>query len=161
MRALVCLGDIGGARAILPILIELQSRNVEIVLVDHRLTECPEHKEVNAKILSLERTTSDSHLSDFSFYIFGTSVKDTFGLTLARKLRLEFQLPIYCVLDNWMNYANRLRCDGLELFLPDKYFVMDDYAVEMAVKDGLPKSILFPLGQPALGKLDNFTFNKE
>ena len=61
------------------------------------------------------------------------------------------------ILDFWVNYGVRLsrhkladlhRFDGVCEFLPDYYAVPDEIAQTEAIMDGVPESIIYPLGNP-------------
>jgi hypothetical protein len=147
-------GDIGGARAILPVLEYMYNHHQNFEIVDHGVlaklapAEWPR--------ISMSETAKDRlellFSKKFKALIFTTSVKDAFTLKLARAASSQ-GIPVLCLLDNWMNYMHRLKIDGEPALIPDVYMVMDDLAKAEAIGEGVPESILRVVGQPALGSL--------
>jgi len=152
-KLLVAAGDVGGARAIIPALFELEKRQRTFDLLDHGFLaiESPKHwprvtlpPNDNALRRQLE--------AGYGLCVLGTSVTDIAPLRIARQARAA-GLPVVCVLDNWMNYRKRLETDGQPMLVPDIYAVMDDLARVEAIADGVPRNCLRVVGQPALSKL--------
>jgi len=147
-------GDIGGARAILPVLEYMYNHKQEFKIVDHGILA--KLSDVNWPRISIpEATKSRPGLfseNKVKALIFTTSVKDTFPLKLARAASSQ-GIPVLCLLDNWMNYRHRLEIDGEPALIPDVYMVMDDLAKAEAIGEGVPESVLRVVGQPALGSL--------
>jgi hypothetical protein len=152
-KILVAAGDVGGARAIMPALHELEKRRRAFDLLDHGFiaTEAPKHwprVTLPPNYAALRQQLCAGHVA----YVFGTSVSDTVPLRIARQAHAN-GLPVICVLDNWMNYRKRLETDGLPMLVPDVYAVMDELALAEAVADGVPPGCLHLVGQPALSNL--------
>jgi hypothetical protein len=155
MSVLVVTGDVGGTRAIIPVLDYLSERNEPFTVVEHGFLKNEAVKKWKTISASLHGNNSLESLfgnSCFKALIFTTSVKDIFPLKVARLAR-DFGVYVICLLDNWMNYRYRLEIDGQQVFLPNLYLVMDDLAFEEARKEGLPEHILKVVGQPALASL--------
>lgn len=155
MSILAVAGDVGGARAVIPVLDYLASVGESLTIVDYGFltNEAPNSWKRTPAIL--RGKDSLEHLFDterFKVLIFATSVKDAFPLRVAQLAR-RFGVYVICLLDNWMNYRHRLRMNGQQVFLPDLYMVMDALAFEGACADGIPASILRVIGQPALASL--------
>jgi len=154
-------GDVGGARAILPVIQECHSRRLSFIVLKHGplSQECPSSW---PKILppdKLTAATTADWLAELkiSTLVFGSSVSDTLPLTLARQSH-EHGLPVMHVLDNWSNYRRRLEHDGLPMLIPDIYTVMDEIAYDGTVSEGLPSECIKITGQPALAPLaDEYT----
>lgn len=64
----------------------------------------------------------------------------------------ERRIKSVSIVDHWSWYHKRFVLDG-QLLPPDFIILNDQTAVESAVLDGLPRNILFPLGNPGLESL--------
>lgn len=149
LPVLVIAGDIGGARAILPALAELDRRRAPFVIADHRTLA----EEANGRWPRVTLPNDDGlpgHLkSHYSCCVFGTSVRDPLPLHVAR-IAESGGLPSIAVLDNWMSYRMRLETDGRLMLVPRAYAVMDELARTEAIADGVPASCLRVVGHPGL-----------
>lgn len=158
MRAFFSSGDVGGARAILPVIEKCLENGLEIIVLDHGhiSKEMPSHWErikpdkMNSQILA----KNFCYEFNIRTFIFSSSLKDPTPLTLARNLK-ELHVPVIHVLDNWTSYRSRMETDGLSAFRPDYYAVMDDIAYEEAKAEGIEESTLITTGHPALSSLPN------
>ncbi|MCD4832086.1 MAG: hypothetical protein K8R02_09855 [Anaerohalosphaeraceae bacterium] len=155
MSILAVSGDVGGARAMLSVLRHLSEIDEPFSIVENGLlsSDADEKWQRVPAVLegqgSLESLFEKGH---FKILIFTSSVKDVFALKLARLAKRKGLYVIF-LLDNWMNYRNRLEMDGGQMFLPDKYLVMDELAFEEARKEGISVSSLRIVGQPAMASL--------
>ena len=156
MNALFASGDVGGARTILPIIESCVKEGIGIVFIDngHISQEAPNHwLKVSPEILGsealLEKFLNQNNLRVF---IFASSLKDSTALSLARQMK-KLHRPVIHILDNWTSYRGRMETDGLPVFIPDHYAVMDDMAYRAAMADGIDESTLVITGQPALANL--------
>ncbi|MFA4981112.1 MAG: hypothetical protein WC592_01405 [Candidatus Omnitrophota bacterium] len=156
MKILAVSGDVGGARAVMPVLKKLFDEKTPFVISDNGFLGKEAPAEWPRAVLP-DWSDRDSvkgliEKEGVTLVIFTTSVKDAVPLGVARAAR-NAGLPVICILDNWMTYRKRMEVDGLETFLPDVYAMMDELAFEEAVADGLPPSILKVTGQPALASI--------
>lgn len=151
---LFAAGDPGGANALLPACVRLAERGAGVRILDHGFLGR------NAPA-GLPRLAPPAEAADVREWLagqgigglcFGTSLTDRLPLALARAAR-HLNLPVICVLDNWMNYRARLGMDGLPDLLPDCYAVMDDRARNEAVAEEVPESCLRVTGHPGLASL--------
>lgn len=154
-------GDVGGARALLPVIQECDSRRLSFFVLNHGYIsrECPSPLPKVSPPNDLTSATVAAWLADLkiSVLVFGSSIHDTMPLTLARQAQ-GHGLAVVHVLDNWSNYRRRLEHDGLPMLIPDIYTVMDEMACEGAVAEGIPFECIRITGQPALASLaDEFT----
>lgn len=156
MKILAAAGDIGGARAIIPVLELLSDQSEPFEIVDHGYLGKNAHSdwqkihpELSSGQKSLEYRLKQR---EYGVFLFSSSVKDTFALNIAR-LANRFNVPVIHILDNWTNYLARLKNDDLPILYPDIYTVMDKLAYEEAINDGVPENILKITGQPALSSL--------
>ena len=141
-RVLFAAGDPGGANAIRPVLQTLVDQGHAVAVLDHG---------VLARGLPPFVPLVDASHS-FDVLCFGTSLKDPLPLAFARQAQAKGKRTV-SVLDNWLNYRSRLATDGLPVFIPDIYAVMDDKAKTEALADGLPADCLAVTGHPNLASL--------
>lgn len=156
MNILIVSGDVGGARAVIPVAKRLFANKVSFILADNGIIDKEAMWEWPRVHIASEDTKNSAEdilrRHNVGLLIFTTSVKDVLPLTVARAAR-AYGVPVICLLDNWMNYRYRLEADGLPALYPDVYAVMDKLAYDEAVADGIPGSILRITGQPALASL--------
>jgi hypothetical protein len=156
MNALFASGDVGGTRAILPIIGRCLKEGIGVVINNNGQIsrEAPDHcrKVSLAALGSKALLESFLHKNNIGVFIFASSLKDPTALSLARQMQ-ELRRPVIHVLDNWTSYRSRMETDGLPVFIPDHYAVMDDMAYRAAIADGLDESTLMITGQPALANL--------
>ena len=148
MRTLFVGADVGGCRALEPVLEEMRRRGGEALVADHGFWKGKD--EGNQAEDEVLRTVASGGVDVLAF---STSVKDVFPLTVARLCR-ERGIPSLCMLDSWVNYRSRLEIDGKGLFIPDVYALMDDEAFDEALRVGFPADVLAITGQPAFSSLE-------
>lgn len=153
-RILFAAGDVGGARALLPVMAACENRGLSPVVLAHGhvLLELPPHRATVPPPVGPEAAAALFSGGGICALIFASSMHDTVPLALARQARAS-GIPVVHVLDNWSNYRRRLEHDGLPMLVPDLYTVMDEVAREGAMDDGIPAEILRITGQPALASL--------
>ena len=146
-------GEVGGARALMPVLAAATAGGVPFSVVPFGVLG----EEGERRGWPLER----SHREPLRVWgddgvaglVFSTpSREDPVPLRWARSAR-RVGLPVVFLLDNWMNYRRRLEMDGLPALIPDRYAVMDALAREEAVVDGIPPEVIRVTGHPALAPL--------
>jgi len=156
MQVLFCSGDVGGTRAIIPIIEKCLEKGICASFVDngHISKEAPRNWEriSSDKIGSEELLNNFLHKNDIKVFVFASSLKDCTALTLARLMK-TCNIPVIHVLDHWTSYRSRMETDGLPAFIPNYYAVMDSIAYESAVENGIGEDILMITGQPALADL--------
>lgn len=157
MRLLFASGDVGGARALYPV-VELA------VWLGHAVhVVCHGHIATMAPISGANQHALDP-AADRDEWIelllaevrpdavgFATSVHDNLALHLARKAQLV-GLPIAHLLDNWTSHRQRLQL-GDVLVRPDLYAVMDSVAAEAVLNQGFATETVRVTGTPALSNL--------
>lgn len=156
MKVLFASGDVGGARALLPVIKLCENRGFSFAVIKHGhiINECQKHWQK----IPLDENLNQHVVSNFykrnniNTLVFASSVEDTTALSLAR-LSKTIGISVIHVLDNWSSYLRRMETDGLSVFVPDVYAVMDDIAFKEAIKDGVDRSVLQITGQPALASL--------
>lgn len=153
---LFAAGDIGGARALLPVITTCVGRGLPCTVVahGHLVREVP----TAYPMTSLPETMTTTAIASLfekvgvTILVFASSVHDTTALTLARHAK-NLKIPVIHILDNWSNYRHRLAHDHLPMLVPDIYAVMDEEALQGALAEGIPAATLRITGQPALASL--------
>lgn len=144
-------GDVGGARAILPVARLAQAQGHRVLALAHGVL----HTEGDPDWVWMSH--AEACTAPFDIIYYATSVTDqlAFQCALAAQAR---GCPVIHVLDNWSLYGDRLH--GLDItgvpktVIPDCYAVMDDLAYAGAIADNVPESRLHITGHPDLAKLD-------
>lgn len=145
MKLLFAAGDVGGARAILPVARCAVSRGWNVSALDGGVFRA----EGDSDWRWLDYTSALLDRPDAVVY--ATSVSSPYAFHVAKSAQ-DRKIPILHVLDNWSNYANRLRL-GETTLVPDCYAVMDERAQAEARADGVPAKILRVTGHPDLAYL--------
>lgn len=149
-------GDVGGARAMLPVITACERRGLPFTVVEHG--HLAREMEAGWARTSLPGELSPASLPPLlsslgvSVLVFTSSVHDTVPLTLARQAK-DVGVPVVHLLDNWSNYRYRLEHDHFPMLVPEIYTVMDQVAYDGALAEGIPAEILRVTGQPALADL--------
>lgn len=152
MKIMFAAGDVGGARALLPVMRQAANVDLDIFALDHGVLREEGEVAWNWLDLDVACTTKPDAL------IYATSVVDLPAFQCACAMK-DLGVPVIHVLDNWSNYASRLygtdRNGSERCLIPDVYAVMDEISLQHAISDGVPKSILQVTGHPDLAKLSN------
>ncbi|TAK99866.1 MAG: hypothetical protein EPO08_15085 [Rhodospirillaceae bacterium] len=151
IRVLFAAGDVGGARALIPIIHLAQQQGLETMVLRHghlAIEGSPEWRWI-ASEGDIDALHAALMVARPDVVVFASSVKDPTALAIAR-LAQRRQIPTVHVLDSWTMYRQRMTTDGLHMFVPTIYTAIDDLAADGAAAEGIPKSILRITGQPAL-----------
>jgi len=152
MRLLFAAGDVGGARAILPLANLAHVKGHHIIAHQHGSFFNEGHKSWDwrkKQVLLSNQFWADERPE---YLVFATSVKDQNALEIFLRAR-EAGISNLHVLDNWSNYRSRFERKGLPFHLPDNYAVMDEVAFEGAVQEGISSDTLMISGHPNLKHL--------
>ena len=162
--------DPGGTNALIPIINNIDKYYNPIVIAKGTAVDIYNRRDVSCKDVTelLKDVNVDSLtkiINDYSIdlVITGTCVTDFYERHLwiaARKAGVKS----LAVLDSWCNYGLRFSdltfkdCDKYVLgskpaFLPDKIFVMDEYAKKQMSIEGIDSRIIEVIGQPFLSSL--------
>ncbi|MDR1361739.1 MAG: hypothetical protein LBJ16_00815 [Holosporaceae bacterium] len=154
--------DPGGCNAILPLLDAFREHNHDVLIYagGQAAAKIPEASGLSSDCLEniLNHEKPD-------FIITGTSSND-FTEKFLWETAKNFNIPSLAVLDHWCNYGIRFskyclkeissyNSDKSVDFLPSFICVMDDFAKAEMQNDGIPASIIHPLGNPHFGTLKN------
>ena len=147
-------GDPGGSRAVLECYSNFINKGFKCFVLKHGWIN---------QYLDISMSTIDPKYTEIEIIdclksnhidvlVFGTSLTDTLPLCIARCAE-KLNIPTICILDNWMNYRERLEIDQLPFFIPTIYAVMDSIAAQGAIASGIPSSCVHITGHPALSSL--------
>lgn len=146
MRPLLfAAGDVGGARALLPIIALAAARGARPAVLRHGAL-VREAQMAGDWVEANEVSFSDAARLPKA-YVFAGSVSDPIALGLARAAK-EAGVPTIFVLDSWSSYTRRLTVDGGPVFSPSVYCVPDQKAKDDALQAGVSGTIEVT-GQPA------------
>jgi len=143
MNILFAAGDVGGARAILPVARLAKTQGHHVYALAHGTMQT----EGDAEWQWLDINEATHAASTHDIVIYATSVADTIAVEIALAAQSSGK-PCLHVLDNWSSYSERI-----QLVIPDAYTVMDSQALAEAKAAGISVHILHITGQPDLGKL--------
>jgi hypothetical protein len=147
MKLLFAAGDVGGARALLPIAKLANACGDQIMALEQGAFR----SEGNDSWMWLDLVAARTQSADAVLY--ATSVNDANALDVAAAAKARGTCIVH-VLDNWSNYAARLRrASGGEPVVPDVYAVMDQLAFDEALESGVPEELLIITGHPNLAHI--------
>jgi hypothetical protein len=143
MKLLFAAGDVGGARALLPVARLAAAKGMTVCALDHGTfrTEGAAHWHW------LTPTEAAAQAGSADVVLYATSVNDTLAIQIAQHARAAGR-PVLHLLDNWSNYAARIAT-----LVPDVYAVMDDLAMQEAIAEGVDPTCLVIAGHPDIAKL--------
>ena len=154
---LICAGDVGGARSLLPVIDELAKNKLNFKIIDHGYLgntiakSNHRHSLIEHDLQKIQKLFVDGNIR---VYLFATSVKDDIALKWARYSQV-LKIITFCLLDSAIRIAHRMNLDGNPRFAPDRMFLQDDVASKCAIREGFDPESLIISGQPALSKLSN------
>lgn len=150
LRICFAAGDVGGARAILPVARYAAAQGLRVIGSDNGVFRREGRDDWHW--LSPAQTLH----AGFDALIYATSVTDPLAFQTALAAR-QRGIPVIHVLDNWSQYAQRLRgpdrAGAEKILIPDIYCVMDQSGHDAARAAGVPAGVLKITGHPALAVL--------
>lgn len=165
-KILLLSRDPGGANTIIPLVRPLQEKGYETRLFgkDVALEKYLKSGLSGINIMNYVKNIDSESIREFlikerpDFIITGTS-SDDFTEKYLWKVGEELGIPSFAIIDQWINYGIRFskyksneiseyNSDNKFHFLPSKILIMDEYAKEEAIKEGLDTSRLIVTGQP-------------
>lgn len=151
MRLIFAAGDVGGARAILPLAYYAASQGHRIEGHANGTFQAEGDSawiwHDRESLMSPKFWTDDAP----DAFIFATSVNDADAVDI-NDIAAFGDIPRLHILDNWSNYIERFEREGnrRNALLPDLYAVMDKVAYRAAIASGIPKDSLIISGHPNL-----------
>lgn len=151
LTLLFAAGDVGGARAILPIARLAHAEGYQVLALAHGVL----YTEGDSDWTWISH--AEACVVSCDVLIYATSVRDQLAFQCALCAQTR-GCPVIHVLDNWSSYADRLQgfdtAGDPKTVVPDCYAVMDELAHANAIADGIPADRLYITGHPDLAKLD-------
>lgn len=151
--------DPGGANAIAPLIEPLkQEHEVYVFAKGPALNKLPNSIEIKEDSLIFINP---------DFLITGTSANDKIEKLLWQESK-NLNIKSLAILDHWLNYGIRFSEYGLKeigkfdkicKFLPDYIVVMDEFAKQEMINDGVPQDIIYSFGNPHFENLINQSKN--
>lgn len=158
--------DPGGANTVIPLVGALNGRGYEVrlfgkdIALERYSMAGLEGKDIIGFVKNINQDAIEDLLlsENPDFIITGTSACD-FTEKYLWKASEKLNIPSFAILDQWINYGIRFsRYSTAEIgeyekdkslpYLPSRILVMDEYAREEAIKDGLDPSKILVSGQP-------------
>ncbi|MFZ3138512.1 MAG: hypothetical protein WA126_14105 [Thermodesulfovibrionales bacterium] len=158
--------DPGGANVIIPLVEPLRRKgyNIRLFGKDHALKK---YDEAGIASFNIIEHVHDIELKDIELFltkekpdciITGTS-GDDFTERFIWKSAEKLGILSFAILDQWINYGirfskyvlselNKYKEDKTHRYLPSKILVMDEYAKQEAIKDGLMPAVIEVVGNP-------------
>lgn len=153
LNILFVASDPGGSRALLALVNKFNKNNFKVLVVANGYLhyECADNipRVTVGDVSTFEKFSNAVKKENIELVYFGTGVQDRLPLDVAHYAKL-MNVPTIAVLDNWMNYRERLISDNYGLVLPTIYAVMDEHARTGAIDEGIPENIVCVTGHPAL-----------
>jgi len=165
-RILLMARDPGGANAIMPLVPELILKGYRVLLYGKDIAlQCYQERGLAGQDISLLITDINIETwVDFlehekpDFIITGTS-GDDFSERYLWKAARKVGIPTFAILDQWMNYGirfssyipreqERYQFNKVHPYLPERILVMDDWARQGMINDGVEAERILISGQP-------------
>jgi hypothetical protein len=151
MKIAFAAGDVGGARAILPVARYAAALGHDVHAMRHGTLA--DEGDSRWNWYPTEQFQDEEFWRNCAdILIYATSVADNYAVSAAVRAQ-ALGKPIIHVLDNWSSYAARLMAPAGRVVEPDVYTVMDDLAFRDAVAEGVPPKLLMITGHAGLAKL--------
>lgn len=150
---LLSASEMGSVKALLPICKALHQNNANYFIVRRGA-----FKKIQDEFNFID-LNDDNDIENFlkresiTRYIFSSNISDQLPLKIARIAESSSIKTIH-VLDFWSLYIHRMSLDNKKPFCPDHYIVPDLNAQKHAIDDGINKSSIYPIGQPAFGDIE-------
>jgi len=154
-KILFAAGDVGGARALIPVIRAAVAQGHPILVLRHG--HISQEADPNWQWLEsedLDAASLDALVSRTApdVMVFASSLKDFVALSLARSAQAH-GIKVVHILDSWTTYQQRMMLDGLPPLSPEIYAVMDETAADAAAEAGISKNTIHVTGHPALGDM--------
>ena len=143
-RGIFVFSDPAGAKACLALVKSLKNKEI-LIISDRKYSFYSEFNlEVNLSAQKNIREWIDFFRPDFVFT----------GTSLPNKIELEFlkeaknkKIKTYSFVDHWTNMSDRFKYFE-EYIYPDELWLIDNYAKEKAISDGIDEDIIVVSGNP-------------
>ena len=149
---LFAAGDVGGARALLPVARLAAARGGAVTAMAHGTFLAEGETGWNWVTPDVLRDPAWWAGNRPDVCLYATSVFDPNAVKVAAIARGR-DIPIVHVLDNWSSYGARLAAGDAGLLFPDVYAVLDPLSEAAAAAEGVPRETLLLAGHPNLAGL--------
>lgn len=144
------VGDIGGARALMPVMHLAVKNNINVNVFFHgSIIDETKNKSIPWKWIAPSSKIKDL---EFDVFAFSSSVFDMKPLNWAIELKNK-SIPVLHLLDHWGNYKKRLTNQNKIVLHPNIYAVMDSLSFKGVASSGFENSTIKITGSPALSKI--------
>ena len=151
-KGIFIFSDPAGAKACLALVKSLKNKEI-LVISDRKYSFYSEFNlEVNSSAHKSIEEWFDIFKPDFVFT----------GTSLPNKIELEFlkyandkKIKTYSFVDHWTNMSDRFKYFE-EYIYPDELWLIDEYAKEKAISDGIDENIIVISGNPYYDYLKNW-----
>jgi len=158
LATLVSAIEVGSVRSVIPVCMELFSRNYSILIEKRGYFRKDTPKDLKCCLVDILNDESDiiKFIKDnyIKVVLFSVNVHDPRPLQIARVAQ-SLGITTIHLLDYWNGYRSRMELDGQKMFKPTKYFVPDEYAKSEAEKELIHTHIIEVVGQPSFFDLES------
>lgn len=173
MKVLTYSRDVGGTHAVLPVIKKLQKKYEVVTYGRNLAVDIYESEDIFVNnIDKINQNVDDYKLAETvienekpQLVITGTSTGD-FIERYIWEISEKLKIPSFAILDNWMNYGIRFSKYDLSeyekynqnkchKYLPTKILVMDEYAKNKMLQEGIEAGKICITGQPHFEYLEN------
>jgi len=154
-RGIFVFSDPAGAKACLALVKSL--KNKEILIISDR--EYSFYSEFNLKVNSSAQKSIKEWIDFFKpdFVFTGTSMPNKIELKFLKEAKNK-KIKTYSFVDHWTNMSDRFK-HFEEYIYPDELWLIDKYAKEKAIKDGIDENLILISGNPYYDYLKNWKPN--
>lgn len=131
--------DPGGAKSTIAFYLEIKELIFDHLLISDRFHSFYQNMGVDVDLIKNKKIKSFIENFNPDLIITGTSFPSNIELECIRSFKNK--IPIISIIDHWINFKTRFISKG-KTYYPDKIFVIDRIAMEIALKEGIPKEIL-------------------
>jgi hypothetical protein len=149
-KVLAGSSEVGGAECLIPLIEKLRAKGYQVVSVAgqnagkvfRKYGTAPEYSAETAAECYDVAARAVGCVKPDAIVTGLLGYKDNIDYSLIR-IAKEQHIPVMSILDSWMNYGDRVsdpKSDDKYGFLPDCIAVMDEFALQEAIADGIPES---------------------
>lgn len=143
-RGIFAFSDPAGAKACLALVKSI--KNIETLIISDRKYSF--YSEFNLEVNSCEQISIKEWFNIFKpdFVFTGTSMPNKFELKFLKEAKKK-GIKTYSFVDHWTNMSERFKYFN-EYIYPNELWVIDEYAKEIAINEGVKENIIAVKGNP-------------
>lgn len=151
-KGLLVFSDPAGAKACLALAKSLKQKTL-LIISDRKYSF---YSEFNLKINLFDLRSIKEWFNFFKpdFVFTGTSIPNKIELKFLKEAKNN-KIKTYSFVDHWTNISERFK-NYNEYLYPDELWLIDEYAKEKALKDGIDENIIVISGNPYYDYLKNW-----